>query len=150
MRFAQNTVRAKPFSLETGHAGCYAELLRLAVGCYYDAVAVPTAADPYRPALQFFVQGNLATGEETVTVNVQDADGRIHGFTYYFAPNLWLCQFCQEIVFVCGLLWPKNMWPMFNTGLLITRAELPNKLFDPGALVWLADWRYATCLTLAL
>ena len=73
MRAAQETVRAKPFRLETGRAGFDAVFFRLPVGGNHNAVAASAAADPHRTPLQLGIKRNLATGEERISVNVQNA-----------------------------------------------------------------------------
>ena len=73
MRFAQDAARTKPLRLETGHAGFDAEFFCEPIGGDHDAVAAPPAADPNGALLQFGIQRDFATGEETVAVNVQDA-----------------------------------------------------------------------------
>ena len=73
MRTAQDTGRAKPFRLKTGRAGLDAVFLRLPVGRNNDAVAAPATADPHRTPLQFGIERDFATGEEGISVNVQNA-----------------------------------------------------------------------------
>jgi hypothetical protein len=73
MRAAQDTVRAKPFRLETGRAGFDAVFFRLPVGRNHDAVAAPAAANPHRTPLQLGIKRDFATGEEGISVNVQNA-----------------------------------------------------------------------------
>ena len=66
-------MRAEPGRLKAGHAGLHAGLLGEAVGGNHDAVTAPPAADPNRPALQLAVQRDLATGEKTVAIDMQNA-----------------------------------------------------------------------------
>ena len=73
VRAAQDAGRAKPFRLETGGAGFDAVFLRLPVRRNHDAVAAPAAANPYRTPLQLGIKRDFATGEERISVNVQNA-----------------------------------------------------------------------------
>jgi hypothetical protein len=92
VRFAQHAPRTKPRCLEARHAGLDAELFGHAIGGNDDAIAAPSAADPDRAALQLGMAGNLATGEETVAVHVQDANGCAHDYIFSLAHNTSLCQ----------------------------------------------------------
>ena len=73
MRAAQNPGRTKPFGLETGRAGFDAVFFRLPVGGYHNAVAPSSPADPHRTPFQLGIERNFATGEERISVNVQNA-----------------------------------------------------------------------------
>ena len=73
MRAAQDTVRAKPLRLKTGRAGFDAVFLGLPVGRNHDAVSAPPSANPHRTPLQFGIKRDFTTGEEGISVNVQNA-----------------------------------------------------------------------------
>ena len=70
MRFAEHPARTKFLRLKTCHAGFDAEFFGRAIGGNDNAVATPPAAHPDRAALQFGMQGDLATGEEAVAIHV--------------------------------------------------------------------------------
>ena len=72
MRPAQHAARAKPFRLETRHAGFDAKLFGQPVGRDDDAVAAPAAADPDGAALQLIVERDFATGKKTVAIHMQN------------------------------------------------------------------------------
>jgi hypothetical protein len=69
---AQHTGGAEPFGLETGHAGLDAKFFGRAVGGNDYAIAAPAAADPDGPPGQGRVQRDFATGEERISVHMQN------------------------------------------------------------------------------
>ena len=73
MGAAQDAGWAKPFRLETGRAGLDAVFLRLPVGRNHNAVAAPAATNPHGPAFKLRIERDFATGEERISVNVQNA-----------------------------------------------------------------------------
>ena len=73
MRAAQHTTRTKPLRLETGRASLDAEFLRQPVCGNHDAITAPATADPHRPPLQLRIKRDFTTGEERISVNVQNA-----------------------------------------------------------------------------
>ena len=125
MRPAQDAARTKSLRLETRHAGLDAEFLGRAIGRDDDAVAAPPAADPDRATLQFGIQGDLATGEETVAIHVQDAVGRfcVHGQTL-IEPKFMLCQILARDV---------GQWRSKASVLIVIKTKLPcaEALFPP-------------------
>ncbi len=80
VRFAEDAVGAKALGLEAGGAGLDAVFFGEAVGGDDDAVAAPAAANPDGPAFQPGIERDLATGEEGISVDVQDAIVFRHGF----------------------------------------------------------------------
>ena len=75
MRTALDALWTKTFRFEASHGGEDAKLFRGAIGGDHDAVAVSSAADPYRSAFQRRIQRDFAAREEAVGIDVQDAVG---------------------------------------------------------------------------
>ena len=72
MRFAEDAAGTEPFCLKASRAGFDAESFGEPVGRDDDAVAASAAADPDGPALQLGIERDFATGEEGISVNVQN------------------------------------------------------------------------------
>jgi hypothetical protein len=61
------------FRFKTSGAGFDAIFFRLPVGGNHNAIAAPAATDPHRTPLQLRIERDFATGEERISVNVQNA-----------------------------------------------------------------------------
>ena len=73
MRFAENAIGTETLRLEAGGAGLDAVFLGEPVGGDDNTVATPAAADPDGTAFQLGIERDLATGEETIAIHMQDS-----------------------------------------------------------------------------
>lgn len=93
MRFAEDAIRAKAFGFEAGGAGLDAVFFGETIGGDDDAVAAPAATDPDGATFQLGVERDLATGEEGISVDVQNAIGpRRTGHKYLFNREIRECD----------------------------------------------------------
>ena len=73
MGFAEDAAGTEPFRLKASCARFDAESFGEPIGRNDDAVAAPATANPYGTAFQLGIERDFATGEEGISVDMQNA-----------------------------------------------------------------------------